>query len=230
MNLQRTRKPYPLAGEGGARSAPGEGSRSPKASARKLRASMTDAERKLWLGLRDRRLAGTKFRRQVPIGPFIVDFACYESRLVIEVDGGQHSGLAGDARRDRWFADNDFSVLRFWNNEVLANVNGVLERIAEIVGTPQPARATRGHPSPARREGKTAETVTTPQPARATRAHPAPARGEGKTAETVTTPHPARATRRHPSPARGEGLSASRQRGEGLGASPARGVRTGAAP
>jgi very-short-patch-repair endonuclease len=116
---------------------------------------MTDAEKKLWLALRDRRLKG-KFRRQVPIGPFIADFASYEYRVVVEVDGGQHNGAATDERRDRWFAANNFRVLRFWNNEVLSNLNGVLEAISSALDaiTPHPARASRGHPSPARGEGK----------------------------------------------------------------------------
>jgi very-short-patch-repair endonuclease len=151
MTTKRALKPSPLVGEGGARSAPGEGA----LRARALRRSMTDAERKLWFALRDRRLAGTKFRRQVPIGPFVADFACYEAKLVIEVDGGQHSESAKDARRDRWLTENGFRVLRFWNNDVLKNIDGVLQRVVEAVNaaTPHPARASRGHPSPTRGEG-----------------------------------------------------------------------------
>jgi very-short-patch-repair endonuclease len=93
---------------------------------RKLRLQMTDAERKLWFALRDRRFANFKFRRQVPIGPYIADFACYSARIVIEVDGGQHSDSPGDRQRDRWFATNDFVVLRYWNHDVLKNLDGVL--------------------------------------------------------------------------------------------------------
>jgi very-short-patch-repair endonuclease len=117
---------------------------------------MTDAERKLWFALRDRRFADFKFRRQVPVGPFIADFICYNARVVIEVDGGQHAELSSDARRDRWFADNKFLVLRFWNNDVLLNLEGVLISILETLHrrAPHPARASRGHPSPARGEGK----------------------------------------------------------------------------
>jgi len=116
---------------------------------------MTDAERKLWYALRDRRFAGYKFRRQVPIGFYIADFICYPARVVIEVDGGQHAESESDARRDRWFAQNAFRVLRFWNNEVLKNLEGVLTVILEALeqATPHPARASRGHPSPARGEG-----------------------------------------------------------------------------
>ncbi len=94
--------------------------------ARALRARMTDAERKLWFALRDRRLAGFKFRRQVPIDRFVADFVCFEAPLVIEVDGGQHAGSLHDRWRDRWFAANGFRVVRFWNNEVLSNLEGVL--------------------------------------------------------------------------------------------------------
>src|SRR5205085_3039002 len=117
---------------------------------------MTDAERKLWYALRDRRFAETKFRRQVPIGPFIADFICYAARLVVEVDGGQHADSVSDLRRDRWLAANGFRVLRFWNNDVLGNLEGVLILIAEALAQPgpHPARAARGHPSPARGEGK----------------------------------------------------------------------------
>jgi very-short-patch-repair endonuclease len=101
--------------------------------ARALRREMTDAERKLWYALRDRRFARFKFRRQVPLGPFIVDFVCFEQRLVIEVDGGQHAGSARDQRRDRWLAANEFRVMRFWNNEVLRNLEGVKTVLAQTL-------------------------------------------------------------------------------------------------
>ena len=102
----------------------------PIAKARALRLRMTDAERKLWFALRDRRFAHFKFRRQVSLGPFVADFVCFEARLVIEVDGGQHSESLTDKRRDHWFAANKFRVLRFWNNEVLSNLDGVASVIA----------------------------------------------------------------------------------------------------
>ena len=123
--------------------------------ARALRSNMTDAERKLWYAFRDRRFASFKFRRQVPVGPYIADFICYDAGVVIEVDGGQHADSSSDARRDRWFAANDFLVLRFWNNDVLKNREGVLISILEMLHerTPHPARAERGRPSPARGEG-----------------------------------------------------------------------------
>ena len=87
---------------------------------------MTDAECRLWFALRDRRFAEFKFRRQVPVGPFVADFVCYKVRVIIEVDGCQHAESQSDLRRDRWFAANDFLVLRYWNNDVLRNLEGVL--------------------------------------------------------------------------------------------------------
>ena len=93
---------------------------------RGLRSNQTDAERKLWVALRDRRLGGYKFVRQEAIGPFIVDFACRERRLIVEVDGGQHAESAKDAARDAYFAGEGYRVLRFWNNDVLSNREGVL--------------------------------------------------------------------------------------------------------
>ena len=116
---------------------------------------MTDAEAKLWFALRDRRFANFKFRRQVPVGPFVADFVCYDARVVIEVDGGQHAQSHSDERRDRWLAANGFVVLRFWNHDVLKTLEGVLTVVLERLRerTPHPARAARGRPSPARGEG-----------------------------------------------------------------------------
>jgi very-short-patch-repair endonuclease len=96
----------------------------PNLRARTLRATMTDAERRLWSVLRSRRLQGYKFRRQRPIGPFIADFACIEHRLVVEADGGQHLEGEYDARRTAWLEARGWRVLRFWNNEILANTEG----------------------------------------------------------------------------------------------------------
>ena len=93
---------------------------------------MTDAERVLWGALRSRQLAGCKFRRQQPLGRFVVDFVCLEKRLVIEVDGGQHAEqdqAAHDAQRTAWLEANDFRVLRFWDHEVLQQLAGVKETI-----------------------------------------------------------------------------------------------------
>ena len=150
--------PSPLAGEGAEREKreAGEGVRSLIKTARKLRSRMTDAERKLWFALRDRRFRSFKFRRQVPIGPYVADFISFEWRLIVEVDGGQHADSARDVRRDRWLADNDFRVMRFWNNEVLCNLAGVLAALAaELGNTPHPASRSRSTPpSPARGEGQ----------------------------------------------------------------------------
>lgn len=96
--------------------------------ARELRANMTDAERRLWGNLRQRTL-GFRFRRQAPIGPYITDFVCFEKRLVVEVDGGQHWGSRSDQARDAWLREQGFTVLRFWNHEVLENTEGVTEVI-----------------------------------------------------------------------------------------------------
>ena len=117
---------------------------------------MTDAERKLWFALKDRRFAAFKFRRQVPVGRYIADFLCFESRLVVEVDGGQHAESVRDVERDDWFARSEFRVVRFWNNDVLQNLEGVLTSLAaELNKTPHPSSRLRSTPpSPARGEGK----------------------------------------------------------------------------
>ena len=105
-------------------------------NARALRKSMTEAETVLWSRLRQRRIGGFRFRRQAPIGRFIADFACFEARLVIEVDGGQHTERAEqDAARTRWLESQGFRVLRFWNNQVLREIEGVEEVILrELTG------------------------------------------------------------------------------------------------
>jgi very-short-patch-repair endonuclease len=103
------------------------------ATARKLRRTQTDAEQKLWLRLRGRRLAGLKFRRQVSVVGFIADFLCDEAKLIVEVDGGQHADNEQDRSRTAELNAAGFEVLRFWNNEILQNLDGVLERILETV-------------------------------------------------------------------------------------------------
>ena len=99
---------------------------------RNLRKRFTDAEKLLWRYLRAKQLEGFKFRRQQPIGNYIVDFVCFEKGVVIGVDGGQHAvEREKDKERDKWFKGQDLKVLRFWNNEVLTNIGGVLEVIRE---------------------------------------------------------------------------------------------------
>ena len=109
------------------------------ARARKLRSNLTDAESYLWRHLRFRQIAGHKFRRQRPIGPYIVDFVCLEKKVVIEVDGGQHAQTQTlDDTRDKWLRSQGYVVLRFWNNEVLSNLDGVLQVIDSSLKSPHP--------------------------------------------------------------------------------------------
>jgi very-short-patch-repair endonuclease len=98
--------------------------------ARSLRRNSTDAERRLWYHLRSRRLAGLRFRRQQPLGPYIIDFICFEKTLIVEIDGGQHLQAEADKTRDRWLHDHGFLVLRFWNNETLTQTQAILQQIA----------------------------------------------------------------------------------------------------
>jgi very-short-patch-repair endonuclease len=124
--------------------------------ARYLRGHPTEAERRLWAVLRRRQLGGFRFRRQTPIGPFVADFVCLSERLIIEVDGGQHTlRAARDQARTRWLGAQGFCVLRFWNGDVLRNREGVVEAILQALrtgGSPQRA-APPPRPSPARGEG-----------------------------------------------------------------------------
>jgi very-short-patch-repair endonuclease len=98
--------------------------------ARGLRNNATEAEKFLWYMLRLKNL-GVKFRRQIEVGPYVVDFVCFEKRLIIEIDGGQHANSENDKIRDKWLRAEGFEVLRFWNHDVLGNRDGVLERITE---------------------------------------------------------------------------------------------------
>ena len=105
---------------------------------RDLRRNATDAEALLWSKLRNRQLGGAKFRRQVIIAPYIADFICFDARLIVEVDGGQHSTEA-DSPRTAFLETQGFKVIRFWNHEVLGNIDGVLATIAMHL-PPHPAR------------------------------------------------------------------------------------------
>ena len=123
---------------------------------RSLRANMTDAERRLWYRLRAHRLEGIKFKRQVPVGRYVADFACMERKVLIEVDGGQHVASDSDVERTKWLEHQGFRILRFWNNEVLNETNAVLEIIlaAVIAAGPSPGAPGGAPPSPQWGEGK----------------------------------------------------------------------------
>jgi very-short-patch-repair endonuclease len=102
--------------------------------ARLLRRKQTNAEKKLWRNLRSKQFEALKFRRQQPMGTYIVDFVSFEKKLVIELDGGQHNekeAMEKDNERTMWLEDKGYRVLRFWNNEVMANIEGILEKISE---------------------------------------------------------------------------------------------------
>jgi very-short-patch-repair endonuclease len=113
--------------------------------AKALRKNFTDTERLLWRHMRAKQMEGYKFRRQEPIGGYIVDFVCQEKKIVIEVDGGQHSvERERDIERDKWLEGQGYKVLRFWNNEVLTKINGVLEVIRNSLNHPPPTPPLKG--------------------------------------------------------------------------------------
>jgi very-short-patch-repair endonuclease len=108
-------------------------------NAQKLRRTLTDAEQKLWSHIRNRQLMGFKFRRQAPIGKYIVDFVCFEHRLVIELDGGQHAvNQDYDHSRSEWLLSQGFKVIRFWNHDVMNNIEGIKDVIALNLAAPHP--------------------------------------------------------------------------------------------
>jgi very-short-patch-repair endonuclease len=134
--------------------------------AKALRSSQTDAENALWRHLRAHRLAGTKWKRQQPIGKYIVDFVCLEARLIVEADGGQHNESLTDKSRDAWLKSQGFVVRRFWNNEILQNMEGVISSILEglalagtatLSPTPLPSREREGTSLPPRGGGTEGE-------------------------------------------------------------------------
>jgi len=119
-----------------------------------MRANPTEAERRLWAMLRDKRLPDFKFRRQLVIEPYIVDFVCLEQRLIIEADGSHHAESEHDVRRDAFLAREGFSVLRFWNNDILDRASAVFDAIFAALTAPHPPKpAAWVPPSPARGEG-----------------------------------------------------------------------------
>jgi very-short-patch-repair endonuclease len=152
--------------------------------ARNLRRDSTTAESRLWYVLRNRNLCGLKFARQLPIGPYFADFVCRESALIVELDGGQHDGSLPDMRRTAFLNGEGYSVLRFWNNEVLHNRDGVIDAIMRVIAKdPSPdlrfapatlsptGRGTRG-------ERASAAAILAPTLERGT-TYSSPRRGEG---------------------------------------------------
>ena len=112
-----------------------------RANAKRMRSSMTDAELKLWNELRAHRLMGLSFRRQVPIAGYIVDFACQTHRLIVEVDGAQHGNdadLRYDENRTKRLEQDGWTVLRFWNDDILKDIDNVCLHIVKIVEEPRP--------------------------------------------------------------------------------------------
>jgi precorrin-8X/cobalt-precorrin-8 methylmutase len=134
-----------------------------KGAARRLRKDMTEAEKLLWSRLRAHRFADASFRRQAVLGPYVVDFLCNNTKVVVEIDGSQHATSNTDAARDAYLAAHGYRVVRYWNNEVLGNLDGVLDdlyrHLSEQQGAPSP------DPSPQRGEGRRDGNVS-PQPLR----------------------------------------------------------------
>lgn len=107
--------------------------------ARKLRQQQTPQEVKVWARLRDRKFLGYKFRRQVPLGSYVVDFYCAEKKLVLEIDGGHHmQQQTQDQQRENFLRSQGYQILRFWNSEIEQNLEGVFERILQVLQTPSP--------------------------------------------------------------------------------------------
>ena len=142
-----------------------------RAAARKLRANTTPHERILWRSLKELPVDGTHFRRQAPIGPYVVDFFCPAARLIIEIDGGHHNedeNAARDRERQLWLEQEGYRVVRFWNSEITGDLTAVLERIyVEVHGSREAAVKPMKH----QRRG---ESVTPPRPLRG---RPSPSRG-----------------------------------------------------
>jgi len=121
----------------------------PNDFAKTLRQQMTDAEQLLWKHLRAHRMDGQKFRRQQPLGVYVVDFVHFGARLIVEADGSQHQDSAHDQTRDAWLRSQGFTVLRFWNNDILLRTQSVLQAIWLALERSPPLP----NPSPARGEG-----------------------------------------------------------------------------
>jgi very-short-patch-repair endonuclease len=126
-----TTLPSPLAGEGGSRRLTDEGFA--RQQSNRLRKEMTDVEHILWSNLSGRKFENFKFRRQVPIGKYIVDFVCFERSLIVELDGSQHVGSQHDQVRDAWLRAQNFQVLRFWNGDIATALDGALLAIFDAL-------------------------------------------------------------------------------------------------
>lgn len=179
--------------------------------AKSLRSHMTDAESLLWRHLRAHRLQGQKFKRQQPIGQYVVDFVHFGARLIVEADGGQHNASVRDATRDAWLMSQGFKVMRFWNNDILQNTEAVLATIlnAVAVAPSPPAPLPRGERG-----------VKGPQfPAPTGKTNPPLSAEERGTTETQT-PAPSSVSQKYsPLP--------SRERGRGEGEIPSKTNSTG---
>jgi very-short-patch-repair endonuclease len=163
-------------------------------TARRLRRNQTDAERVLWFRLRARRFGGWKFRRQFPIDRFVVDFFCADAHLIVELDGGQHAvRTKNDERRTKILEAMGYLVLRFWNNDVIKNIDGVLEEINATLegGT---SEATQPNPLPCRENesSRHSDLPTSPRRGEVERAQRARVRGFGRRrlSQTSEPPHP----------------------------------------
>jgi very-short-patch-repair endonuclease len=132
-----------------------------RTTARRLRANATNAEKALWQHLRRFDTGGTHFRRQVPVGPYIADFACMAARLLIEIDGSQHgvdTNILNDKKRTQWLEAEGYRIIRFWNNDIVENLDGVLDTIYVALHGSRDVdpshlkhrRWKRSHPTPAR--------------------------------------------------------------------------------
>ena len=133
--------------------------------ARKMRREPTDAEAAMWRLLRDRRLALFKFRRQIPFQSFILHFVCFDKRIIIEIDGGQHASSGRDAAREAVLIAEGFRITRYWNNDVLQQPSAVLEDILAKLAEPYPspvASLREAPPSPTRGEGRSRSTSLPP--------------------------------------------------------------------
>lgn len=210
--LATAHSPSPLAGEGARLSEPlGELSRSGRGGlpsreellvrAKWMRANPTEAEQKLWQMLRTKRLAGYKFKRQVVIDWYIADFVNFEARVIVEADGSQHLENEYDVRRDAYLKGQGFEVLRFWNNDILRNMDNIQEAIWNALqNSPLPLRE-RVTQSAGRGGTEQSAASVRPQPQTQTQTSV-----EVVVAQTRATPLPPTALRRvPPSPARGEG-------------------------